>query len=546
MAAIVNDPRMTGSATVETSVAQAEGKLAHLQVQVEAMRAVLVRLLQDVVVAESRLAQSDAAKIVEANERMVLAAMAAQAEADTAAMALEDAQSSALRDPLTQLPNRSALPAQFAQATAHARRHRCHAALLFLDLDEFKTLNDTHGHAFGDQLLCLAANRMLSTVREVDAVSRYGGDEFLVLLADPEAPGDAQAVAEKLIAALGAPAQIAGQTVRLTASVGIAIYPEDGMDLETLIQRADAAMYEAKRRGGSRLAFHGKAPVATRLPPAPGADEPERRHALLRAANEKLVLAALTAQQLKAAAEQARQRQAAILAAVADELRNPQAPIRIAASMLGRLPGDEPLLPRVQKIFEQQMNEMTSLIGGLVDAAGHGREDMALDFVPVNLAHIIDECVVAEQATLVHRAQRLELARPPGPLTVPGDAPCLALIVGNLLDNASKHSHEGSSIGLSVAVGADTLAVTVSDQGIGITPELLPQIFEPFVQDTHAIGFNGTGMGIGLTVVQALVHAHGGQLVAHSAGVGRGSEFVVTLPLGTTGPPAPAGPGTAG
>jgi signal transduction histidine kinase len=99
---------------------------------------------------------------------------------------------------------------------------------------------------------------------------------------------------------------------------------------------------------------------------------------------------------------------------------------------------------------------------------------------------------------------------------------------------------------LSVVLTADSMALTVSDDGIGITPQMLPYVFEPFVQDTHALGFHGVGLGIGLTVVRALVRAHGGDLVAHSAGAGRGSQFVVTLPLTTSGPIAQAAGAASG
>jgi diguanylate cyclase len=119
-------------------------------------------------------------------------------------------------------------------------------------------------------------------------------------------------------------------------------------------------------------------------------------------------------------------------------------------------------------------------------------------------------------------------------------------VVSNLLDNASKFTHEGGRIGLSVVVTADTLMLTVSDNGIGITPQMLPKLFEPFVQDAQALGSSGVGLGIGLTVARALVQAHGGTLVAHSAGVSRGSQFVVTLPRATSVQIAPAAGSASG
>ncbi len=292
----------------DKSVADAEDKLARLGVEIEVMQAVLTRLMQDVARAESRLDRSQAARLVEVNEQLVVAAMTAQADAETAAQALRDAALDPALDALTQLPSRTTLLDRFAQAVANAKRHGTRFALLFLDLDNFKQINDTHGHVFGDKVLRLAADRMLSVVREVDTVSRHGGDEFLVLLAELNQPGDAQTVAEKLIAAIGAPAELDGHVVSVTGSVGIAMYPDDGQDVDTLVARADAAMYQTKRQRCGGVAFHGKAPVEApglrAQPDSPAHQtvrtsasevaEAERRLADLREANEKLVLAALT------------------------------------------------------------------------------------------------------------------------------------------------------------------------------------------------------------------------------------------------------------
>jgi len=544
----------------DTPVAQAEAKLARLGVQVEAMQALLVRLLQDVVRAESQLEQTQVAQLVQVNEQLVVAAMSSQDMAETAAMALDEAEQSAVLDALTRLPNRTALVERGRQAIANARRHGSRLAVLFLDLDGFKDVNDAHGHALGDQVLCLAAEHMRSVVREVDTVSRYGGDEFVVLLAEVSQPADAQAVAEKLIAAISAPAALDGQTVSVTASVGIAVYPEDGTDVETLVARADAAMYETKRQRAGGIALHGtgavEAPVGPanpRLPPPHAAHERtidvadgDRRLAQLRDANEKLVLAAITAQELKEAADLAQQRQTAFMAAVVDELRDPMAPIRIASTMLGRAAAEEPLLPRVQGLVEQQMTRMSQLVGNLVEAAVTAPRDWELERHWIDLAQVIDAAVATHRPQMQARGQRFESHRPPGALGVLGDAARLELVVSNLLDNASKHTHDGGSIGLSVEAAGQTLTLTVSDNGIGISAHLLLQLFEPFVQDAHTLGLNGVGLGIGLTVARALVRAHGGDLVAHSAGPRRGSQFVVTLPLAASAELAPAVANTAG
>ena len=523
----------------DAAVANAESKLSRLGVQVEAMQAALVRLLQDVVRAERQLEQTQVAQLVEANEKLVLTAMASQTETDTVAAALDEVAHAAVLDALTGLPNRAALVDRCAQAIAHARRHGSGFAVLFLDLDNFKQLNDAHGHAFGDHVLRLVADRMVATVRAVDTVSRHGGDEFVVLLIELTQPRDAQAVADKLLEAIGAPALVDGVAVNVTASVGMAFFPDDGQDIETLVARADAAMYASKRRHAADIdstaappAAAAAAPALQRSPAVAGADLAAARwQADMREANERLVLAALTAQELREAAELARQRQAAFMAAVADELANPMAPIRIATAMLGRVPGDEPLLPHVQHIVEQRLAYMSRLVGNLVEASNVEAGGFEIEHRWVDLGEVIDAAVAAYRPTMAERDQRFESTRPPGPLGVSGDAARLGQIVSNLLDNACTHTHEGGRIRLSVTVDADTLTLTIADDGIGITPQMLPYVFEPFVQDDLALGFNGAGLGIGLTVVRALVRAHGGNLVAHSAGARRGSRFVVTLPL---------------
>jgi diguanylate cyclase (GGDEF)-like protein len=541
------DPLSPGPEPAGPSAAQAQAELARLGVEVETMQAVLVRLLQDVVDAEARLVDTHAAQLVEANERLVLAALTSHDQAQAAVRALAEAEHSAALDALTRLPNRTTLLDRFAQALAQARRHGTRLGLLFVDLDDFKRLNDAYGHAFGDEVLRQVAERLVSAVREADTVSRYGGDEFLILLAELSQPADAQAVAEKLGAALSAPIELAGQVVRLTASLGAALYPDDGEDIDTLIARADAAMYQAKRSRAGSAAGQGAAagPAPSALPePTPArtnqAVDPERRLADLREANEKLVLAALSALELKEAAELARQRQRAFLAAVTDELSNPLAPIRIATTMLGRLPGEEALLSRVQQVIERQMAHMARLVGHLVDASATEGGGLVPERAWVDLAEVIDAAVTIYRPTMDRLRLHLDWRRPPGALGVIGDAALLEQVVANLLDNACVHTPAGGRIGLSVAASADTLTLSVADDGIGIPARKLPEVFEPFMLDVHALDFNGVGLGIGLTVARALVRAHGGEIVAHSPGPRRGSEFVVTLPLAPGAPIAPA------
>ncbi|QDX80023.1 hypothetical protein B9N43_01390 [Denitratisoma sp. DHT3] len=158
-------------------------------------------------------------------------------------------------DALTGLPNRVLLHDRLGQVLAQADRKSQRAALLFLDLDRFKSINDSLGHSVGDELLKQVAERLRRTVRAVDTVSRMGGDEFVVVLDDVGSVDDVVLVAEKIIAAVEPPIVINGQELRATPSIGISIYPEDGNDAMQLMKNADTAMYHAKAAGRNNFQF---------------------------------------------------------------------------------------------------------------------------------------------------------------------------------------------------------------------------------------------------------------------------------------------------
>ncbi len=161
----------------------------------------------------------------------------------------------ARHDYLTALPNRLLLTERLSWSIAHAQRHHKQAALLFIDLDSFKDINDTRGHEIGDRLLQSVAARLLECVRSTDSVCRQGGDEFVILLAEIERRQDAAQVAEKLLAALLAPHRIEGHDLHATLSIGISIYPDDGLIADALMQKADTAMYCAKAKGRNNYQF---------------------------------------------------------------------------------------------------------------------------------------------------------------------------------------------------------------------------------------------------------------------------------------------------
>lgn len=155
----------------------------------------------------------------------------------------------ALHDNLTGLPNRALFTDRLEAAVLRARRTGSSAAVLFIDLDRFKPVNDSLGHGVGDQLLKAVAQRLLSNVRSSDTVSRYGGDEFVILLAEIAHPQDASLYASKLREAFETPFEVCGHQLRLTASIGVACFPESSPDASALVQCADTAMYEAKLTG---------------------------------------------------------------------------------------------------------------------------------------------------------------------------------------------------------------------------------------------------------------------------------------------------------
>ncbi|MED5490782.1 MAG: diguanylate cyclase [Pseudomonadota bacterium] len=167
----------------------------------------------------------------------------------------------AQHDQLTQLPNRALLMDRLQGALLRAQRTGGQLAVLYLDLDSFKQINDTYGHGVGDQLLQQVAVRLRQSVRESDSCGRLGGDEFAVLLDSIGQRQDAASVAEKILSTLAAPFLIEGHTLTCTPSVGIAVYPEHGQNERLLLQHADNAMYAAKRNGGASYAFSPNAPA---------------------------------------------------------------------------------------------------------------------------------------------------------------------------------------------------------------------------------------------------------------------------------------------
>lgn len=175
-------------------------------------------------------------------------------------------ESLALNDPLTGLANRRLLDDRMSMAIVHARRNKSAMAVVYLDLDGFKQLNDTMGHGVGDALLKAAAGRMVATVREVDTVARLGGDEFMIALWHVNGADHAATAASRVVEAVSLPFDIEGQSVRVTVSAGVAIYPDHGEDADALMKSADLALYEAKRAGRNTCRVSVGAPCDAEAP----------------------------------------------------------------------------------------------------------------------------------------------------------------------------------------------------------------------------------------------------------------------------------------
>ncbi|RII27199.1 MAG: GGDEF domain-containing protein [Geobacter sp.] len=162
-------------------------------------------------------------------------------------------------DILTGLPNRILFLDHLTQARALAHRQKLHMAVLFLDLDRFKIINDTLGHSIGDKLLQSVAQRLRECVREIDTVARIGGDEFTIVLVNLKSDSDAEKVAQKIFTTLSTPFNIEGHELFATTSIGISLYPKDGEDLDNLVKKADIAMYNAKGLGRNNYQFYDSA-----------------------------------------------------------------------------------------------------------------------------------------------------------------------------------------------------------------------------------------------------------------------------------------------
>jgi PAS domain S-box-containing protein len=225
-------------------------------------------------------------------------------------------------------------------------------------------------------------------------------------------------------------------------------------------------------------------------------------------------------------------RKDAFLAMLGHELRNPLAPIRNAAEVMGRNGLSDPTLKWVHGVIERQARHLARLVDDLLDIARINQDKITLRREPVELASVVRQSVETTRPEIEARRHTLTVALPQQAVWLNADPTRLAQVLANLLNNAAKYTDEGGRITLRAELesGGGSVAVRVRDTGTGIGEDLLPRVFEPFIQADNSLARTQGGLGIGLTLVRRLTEMHGGKVRAYSEGPGTGSEFVVHLP----------------
>jgi signal transduction histidine kinase/ActR/RegA family two-component response regulator len=251
----------------------------------------------------------------------------------------------------------------------------------------------------------------------------------------------------------------------------------------------------------------------------------------LREANQNLVLATVNEQTMREEAESANRRQNEFLAMLAHELRNPLASIGMAATLMEKLAGAHPDLPKLHRIIQRQTDQMARLLDDLLDAARVSSGKIILAREPVLLSDIVESAAETSAPYVNRRNQILTIEMPAEPLIVDGDRVRLAQVFSNLLVNAAKFTPDEGQIRLRAMRVDGAAVITVEDNGTGIAADVLPHIFNLFTQGPRSLARSEGGLGVGLTVVRSLVIMHAGTVEARSDGPGHGSVFTVTLPL---------------
>jgi PAS domain S-box-containing protein len=240
------------------------------------------------------------------------------------------------------------------------------------------------------------------------------------------------------------------------------------------------------------------------------------------------------------AAQAANRAKDEFLAMLGHELRNPLSPIVIALQLM-RIRGNSGA-DREREVIERQVSHLTRLVDDLLDVSRISRGKVDLQIELADLADILAQSVETAGPLLESRAHRLDLDVERGRFLVRGDRARLTQVFSNLLTNAAKYTPPGGQVGVTLSIEGDAVIVRVSDTGVGIAPELLPHVFDAFVQGPQSLDRAAGGLGLGLTIVRSLVEQHQGSVTAVSGGVGQGSEFSVRLPIAPVDADIPSPP----
>ncbi|WP_311970435.1 HAMP domain-containing sensor histidine kinase [Pseudomonas baltica] len=322
----------------------------------------------------------------------------------------------------------------------------------------------------------------------------------------PEAALDLALLAEKKEKALTRLAFLRKELLKAEASAG------SGLHIELLVEANQKLVLAA---------------LAAQVQPAGNTAQAELYHEL-REANEHLVISALHAQTLQTQAEQALSLQRGAMTSVAHEMRNPLTPISLIAERMVHAPAEK--LPEMHSMIEGQVQHLSRLVEDLIDVSRAKTGKWRLTYAHIDIVQIIREAVEACAPLINQKNLHMEVRLPDTPIMVNGDRIRILQIFTNVLTNSAKYTPCGGEIELRAKTVPEGLRIVVSDNGIGISAQALPVIFDAYVQDPKAVGFNGSGLGIGLTVVRQLVEAHGGSVTAHSEGEGKGCRFTVLFP----------------
>jgi signal transduction histidine kinase len=234
--------------------------------------------------------------------------------------------------------------------------------------------------------------------------------------------------------------------------------------------------------------------------------------------------------QAEDALKEADRRKDEFLATLAHELRNPLAPICNLMPLMGR-PGGARAADRLQVVIQRQVQQLVRLVDDLMEVSRVTRGKIALRKTLVQLADVVRSAIEESQPLLDSAGHHLSVSVPDDTLTLDADPVRLTQVFANLINNAGRYTENGGQIWLNVYQDKNNAVVSVRDNGIGIGPDMLPRVFEMFAQETRSSGRSQGGLGIGLTLVDNLVRMHGGSVEAKSQGLGKGSEFIVRLPL---------------